>query len=123
MCRYLSLIDHNFHCMLHTYVYQKYVPNSKIINPNCPIQFRLFLIYMCIYIYIYILSTEIPLTHGGNTHLHENYTYNNTSHDRTTQITNNLKECSLCKFYPGICLRSEGKARKNLSQGSRREKR
>jgi len=26
----------------------------------------------------------------------------------------------LCEFYPGICLTSEEKARKNLSQGSRR---
>ena len=26
----------------------------------------------------------------------------------------------LCKFYPGICLTTEEKARKNLSQGSRR---
>ena len=25
----------------------------------------------------------------------------------------------LCKFYPGICLTTEKKARKNLSQGSR----
>jgi hypothetical protein len=27
----------------------------------------------------------------------------------------------LCGFYPGICLTTEGKAQKNLSQGSRRE--
>jgi hypothetical protein len=26
----------------------------------------------------------------------------------------------LCEEYPGICLKTEGKARKNLSQGSRR---
>jgi hypothetical protein len=26
----------------------------------------------------------------------------------------------LCELYPGICLRIEEKARKNLSQGSRR---
>ena len=26
----------------------------------------------------------------------------------------------LCEFYPGICLTTEEKARKNLSQGSRR---
>jgi len=26
----------------------------------------------------------------------------------------------LCKFYPGICLTTEGEARKNLRQGSRR---
>jgi hypothetical protein len=26
----------------------------------------------------------------------------------------------LCELYPGICLTTEGKARKNISQGSRR---
>jgi len=26
----------------------------------------------------------------------------------------------LCKFYPGICLRTEEKEQKNISQGSRR---
>jgi hypothetical protein len=28
---------------------------------------------------------------------------------------------SLCEFYPGICFTNEGKARKNLSQGSLRD--
>jgi hypothetical protein len=28
---------------------------------------------------------------------------------------------SLCELYPGICLTTEKKARKNLSQGSRRD--
>jgi hypothetical protein len=28
---------------------------------------------------------------------------------------------SLCELYPGICLTTEGKARRNLSQGSRRD--
>jgi hypothetical protein len=28
---------------------------------------------------------------------------------------------SLCELYPGICLTTEGKAWKNLSQGSRRD--
>jgi hypothetical protein len=28
---------------------------------------------------------------------------------------------SLCELYPGICLTTEQKARKNLSQGSRRD--
>jgi hypothetical protein len=28
---------------------------------------------------------------------------------------------SLCELYPGICLTPEEKARKNLSQGSRRD--
>jgi hypothetical protein len=28
---------------------------------------------------------------------------------------------SLCELYPGICLTNELKARKNLSQGSRRD--
>jgi len=31
-----------------------------------------------------------------------------------------LEECELCEFNPGICLTTEEKARKNLSQGSRR---
>jgi hypothetical protein len=28
---------------------------------------------------------------------------------------------SLCELYPGICLKTEKKARKNLSQGSQRD--
>jgi hypothetical protein len=28
---------------------------------------------------------------------------------------------SLCELYPGVCLTAEEKARKNLSQGSRRD--
>ena len=71
---------------------------------------------------IYLL-TPIVLSPGGSTHLHTNNTWNNTNNNRTTQIQTNVKECgpcpSLCEFYPGICLTTEEKARKNLSQGKK----
>jgi len=71
---------------------------------------------------IYLL-TAIGLSPGGNTHLHTNNTQNNTSNNRTTQITTNVEECGpcpvFCDFYPGICLTTEEKARKNLSQGKK----
>jgi len=71
---------------------------------------------------IYLL-TAFGLSPGGSTHLHTNNTQNNTNNNRTTQITNNVEECGpcplLCEFYPGICLTTEEKARKNLSQCKR----
>jgi hypothetical protein len=61
------------------------------------------------------------LSPGGSTHLHTNNTQNNTNNNRTTQITNNVEECGPCpvfaRFYSGICLTTEEKARKNHSQG------
>jgi hypothetical protein len=42
---------------------------------------------------------------------------------KATQITNFgrvLAVPSICELYPGICITTEGKARKNLSEGSRR---
>jgi hypothetical protein len=63
------------------------------------------------------------LSPGGSTHLHTKNTHNNTNNNRTTQITNNVEECGPCpvfaRFYPGICLTTEEKARKNHSQGKR----
>jgi hypothetical protein len=66
--------------------------------------------------------TAIRLSPGGSTHLHSNNTQNNTNDKQTTQITN-VEECGpcpvFCEFYPGICLTTEEKARKNLSQGKK----
>jgi hypothetical protein len=71
---------------------------------------------------IYILSA-IGLSPVGSTHLHTNNTQNNTNNNRTTQITNNVEECRpypvFASFYPGICLTTEEKTRKNHSQGKR----
>jgi hypothetical protein len=71
---------------------------------------------------IYLL-TAIGLSPGGSTHLHKNNTQNNTNNNRTTQRTNNVEECGPCpvfaSFYPGICLTTEEKARKNHSKGKR----
>jgi hypothetical protein len=71
---------------------------------------------------IYLL-TAIWLSPGGITNLHTNNTQNNTNNNRKTQITNNVEECEPCpvfaSFYPGICLTTEEKARKNLNQGKR----
>jgi len=73
---------------------------------------------------IYLL-TAIGLTPGGSSTVH---IYTQTIH-RTTQKQyidqhKNLGRVRtvprLCDLYPGICLTTEEKARKNLSQGSRR---
>jgi hypothetical protein len=65
------------------------------------------------------LLTTVGLSPGGSTHLHTNNTQNNTNNNRTIQITNNVEECGQCpvfaSFYPGICLTTEEKARKNQS--------
>ena len=75
------------------------------------------------------LSNAVGLTPGGSSAVH---IYTQTVHrttqiqtkHRTTQITTNLEECGPCpisaSFNPGICLTTEEKARKNLSQDSRR---
>jgi hypothetical protein len=76
-----------------------------------------------------IYLTAIGLPPGGSSTVH---IYTQTIHrttqstqtvHRTTQFTN-LEECGLCpvfcELYPGICLTTEEKARKNLDQGSQR---
>ena len=55
------------------------------------------------------------LSPGGSTHLH-------TTIHSTTQITTKGKSAGRapsCEFYAGICLTTEGKARKNLSKGKK----
>jgi hypothetical protein len=74
---------------------------------------------------IYLL-TAIGLTPGGSSSVH---IYTQTIH-RTTQNTKYIEQNKkfgrvravprLCGLYPGICLTTEEKARKNLNQGSRR---
>ena len=74
---------------------------------------------------IYLL-TAIGLSPGGSSTVH---IYTQTIH-RTTQnkqYTEQQKDLGrvravprVCELYPGICLTTEEKARKNLSQGSRR---
>jgi len=57
------------------------------------------------------------------THLHTYNTQNDTKQiiHRTTQKFGRVRAVPhLCGFYPDICLTTEEKARKNLSQGSRR---
>jgi len=73
---------------------------------------------------IYLLAA-VGLTPGGSSTVHI-YTHNaqndtkQTIH-RTTQKFGRVRAVSrLCELYPGICLTTEKKARKNLSQGSRR---
>jgi len=50
-----------------------------------------------------------------STHLHTNNTQNNTINLGRVRTVPRL-----CELYPGVCLTTEEKARKNLSQGSRR---
>jgi len=66
---------------------------------------------------IYLL-TAIGLTPGGSSTVHF---YTQTIH-RTTQLSNwGVRAVPrLCELYSGICLTTEEKARKTLSQGSRR---
>jgi len=57
-----------------------------------------------------------------STHLHTNSTQNDTKQTihRTTQKSGKVRTVPrLGELYPGICLTTEEKARKNLSQGSR----
>ena len=57
-----------------------------------------------------------------STHLHTNSTQNDTKQTihRTTQQFGRVRAVPrLGELYPGICLTTEGKSRKNLSQGSR----
>jgi hypothetical protein len=52
---------------------------------------------------IYLL-TAIGLSPGGSRHLHTNNTQNNTNNNRTTQITNNVKECGPCPVFASFTL-------------------
>ena len=60
-----------------------------------------------------------------STHLHTNNTVQYSTHLHTNSTQNDTINFGrvwavhrLCEVYPGICLTTEGKARKNLSQGS-----
>ena len=56
-------------------------------------------------------------------HLHTNSTQNDTKqtiHRTTQKFVKSAGRGRLCELYPGICLATEEKARKNLRQGSRR---
>ena len=64
------------------------------------------------------LFTAVGLTPGGSSTVYI-YTQNNTQNN-TTNLGRVWAVPRLCELYPGICLTTEEKARKNLSQGSRR---
>ena len=76
--------------------------------------FRGYSCCLCVKCYWIYLLTAIGLTPGGK----------GTVHIYTQTKTINLGRVRavprLCELYPGICLTTEEKARKNLSQGSRR---
>jgi hypothetical protein len=74
--------------------------------------------------YYYYYLTAIGLTPGGSsTHLHTNSTQNteNGAHITITRKRNWVVNWNgravprLCDLYPGICLTTEEKSRKNLS--------
>ena len=72
---------------------------------------------------IYLLTAN-GLSSGGSTtvHIYTNNTQNDTKQTmhRTTQQFGKVRAVPrLGYLYPGICLTTEEKARKNLSQGSR----
>jgi hypothetical protein len=64
------------------------------------------------------LLTAVGLTPGGistvSTHLHTNNAQNDTINLGRVRVVPRL-----CELYSGICLTTEEKTRKNLSQGSR----
>ena len=66
-------------------------------------------------ILIYLL-TAIGLTPGDSSTVH---IYTRTIHRTTQQFGRVWTEPRLGELYPGICLTTEEKAQKNLSQGSR----
>jgi hypothetical protein len=87
------------------------------------------MIYMILYDIYDIYLTAVGLTPGGRSTVH---IYTQTIH-RTTQSTQTIHRKNtvhylgrvrtvsrLCEVYPGICLTTKEKARKTLSQGSRR---
>jgi hypothetical protein len=66
---------------------------------------------------IYLL-TAVGLTHGGSSTVH---IYTHTQYIEQQITLGKVRVMPhLCELYPGICLTTEEKARKNLSQGSRR---
>jgi hypothetical protein len=93
------------------------------------------LLYIYIYIYIYLTAIGEPPSGSCSVHMYtqtiqgtsqnkqyiEQHKNNRTTqkiHRRTQQLGRVRAVPRLCGFYPGICLTTEGKARKNLSQGS-----
>jgi len=60
------------------------------------------------------MLTAIGLTPSGSSTVHIN---TQTIH-RTTQLGRVWAMPYFCELYPGICLTTEEKAQKNLSQGS-----
>ena len=67
--------------------------------------------------YTLYLFNVIGLPPGGSSTVH---IYTQTVH-RTTQNLERVRAVPrLCELHPGICLTTEEKSRKNLSQGSRR---
>ena len=91
------------------------------------LQFYLFIIIIIIIIIIYL--TANGLTPGGSstaTLTHKQYTEYKEQNIHSNTKKKNVK-CEvravprLCELYPGICLTTEGKARKNLSYGTIQE--
>jgi hypothetical protein len=64
------------------------------------------------------LLTAIGLSPDGSTHLHTNNTQKPKKQPNNTNTRVRAVPC-LCKFYPGICLTTDEKARKTLSQGKK----
>jgi hypothetical protein len=60
--------------------------------------------------------TVIGLSPAGITHLHTNNTQNNRNNKQCGRVRASPR---LCEFYPGICLTTEEKARKNPCQGKK----
>ena len=72
-------------------------------------------------IYVELQLGSHPVAVVQYTHTHKNNTEDVTKQTihRTTQKLGRVRAVPrLCGFYPGICLTTEEKARKNLSQGS-----
>ena len=66
--------------------------------------------------YMTYLLTAIWLTPDGSSTV---YIYTQTIHTTAVNLGRVRAVPRLCELYPGFCLTTEEKARKNLSQGSR----
>jgi len=70
---------------------------------------------------VFYFDTFVKLQFGSHPVAVVEHTFTHKTIHRTTQKFGRVQAVPhLCGVYPGVCLTTEEKARKNLSQGSRR---
>jgi hypothetical protein len=80
------------------------------------------MVFIYLFLFIFNCTCVDSRWQQYSTRLHTNSTQN--TKNGTYTYINKIREVRavsrLCELYPGICLTTEEKARKNLSQGSRK---